>query len=103
TPAVRGVARVTSPPGAGSDPPPARLARFDIVGFDPRGVGGSQPALNCMTGPQLDTFFATDDETSTAGQIASVIAQSKLFTAECQRNSADLLPYVGTPSAARDM
>ena len=26
-------------------------ARFDIVGFDPRGVGGSEPALHCLTGP----------------------------------------------------
>jgi pimeloyl-ACP methyl ester carboxylesterase len=83
--------------------PAALLDRFDIVGFDPRGVGGSQPALNCMTGPQLDTFFATDDEPSTSAQLTGLIAQSKLFAADCQRNSADLLPYVGTPNAARDM
>ena len=28
-------------------------ARFDVVGFDPRGVGGSVPAVHCLTGPQL--------------------------------------------------
>ena len=89
--------------GARSEFPAALLARFDIVGFDPRGVGASQPALNCMTGPQLDRFFATDDEPSTTVQLASLAAQSKLFAAECQRNSADLLPYVGTQDAARDM
>ncbi len=89
--------------GARSEFPAALLARFDLVGFDPRGVGGSQPALNCMTGPQLDRFFATDDEPSTPAQLASLVAQSKLFAAECQRNSADLLPYVGTQNAARDM
>ena len=33
---------------------PDILARFDIVGFDPRGVGASEPALRCMSGPQLD-------------------------------------------------
>jgi pimeloyl-ACP methyl ester carboxylesterase len=88
---------------ARSEFPPALLARFDIVGFDPRGVGGSRPALNCMTGPQLDKFFATDDEPSAAAQLASLIAQSKLFAADCQANSADLLPYVGTQNAARDM
>jgi len=32
-------------------------ARFDVVGFDPRGVGGSVPAIQCLTGPQLDKFF----------------------------------------------
>ncbi len=88
---------------ARSEFPAALLARFDIVGFDPRGVGGSQPALNCMTGPQLDKFFATDDEPSTAAQLASLIAQSKLFAADCQANSAGLLPYVGSQNAARDM
>jgi pimeloyl-ACP methyl ester carboxylesterase len=83
--------------------PAAVLDRFDIVGFDPRGVGGSQPALNCLTGPQLDTFLATDDEPSDPAQLARVIAESKQFAAQCERNSAALLPYVGTPNAARDM
>ena len=83
--------------------PAAVLARFDIVGFDPRGVGGSQPALNCLTGPQLDTFLATDDEPSGPAQLARVIAASKQFAAECERNSAALLPFVGTPNAARDL
>jgi hypothetical protein len=40
--------------GARAEFPAAVLTRFDLVGFDPRG-GGSQPALNCLTGPQLDT------------------------------------------------
>jgi pimeloyl-ACP methyl ester carboxylesterase len=83
--------------------PAAVLDRFDIVGFDPRGVGGSQPALNCLTGPQLDTFLATNDEPSDPAQLADVIAESKLFAAQCERNSAALLPYVGTPNAARDL
>jgi pimeloyl-ACP methyl ester carboxylesterase len=89
--------------GARAEFPAAVLARFDIVGFDPRGVGGSQPALTCMTGPQLDRYFATDDEPSDAAQLADVIAQSKLFAAQCARNSAALLPYVGTQNAARDL
>ena len=36
---------------------PAVLDRFDVVGFDPRGVGGSQPAVHCMNGAQLDQYF----------------------------------------------
>jgi pimeloyl-ACP methyl ester carboxylesterase len=83
--------------------PAAVLARFDIVGFDPRGVGASQPALNCENGPQLDAFFATDDEPADQAQLARVIAASKQFAARCERNSAGLLPYVGTPNAARDL
>ena len=89
--------------GARAEFPAAVLARFDIVGFDPRGVGGSQSALTCMTGPQLDRYFGTDDEPSDASQLAYLVAQSRLFAAQCARNSAALLPYVGTQNAARDL
>ena len=89
--------------GARSEFPAAALARFDIVGFDPRGVAASQPALTCMTGPQLDTYLATDDMPADAAQLAGIVAQSKLYAARCARNSAALLPYVGTQNAARDM
>ena len=82
---------------------PDILARFDIVGFDPRGVGASEPALRCMSGPQLDRFFATNDAPATAAQLAAVVSESKLYGAQCARNAADLLPYVGTVSAAKDM
>jgi pimeloyl-ACP methyl ester carboxylesterase len=98
-----GVSGVQYALGARLEFPAAVLARFDIVGFDPRGAGGSQPALNCLTGPQLDTFFATDDEPSDPAQLARLIAESKQFAAQCERNSAGLLPYVGTPNAARDL
>jgi pimeloyl-ACP methyl ester carboxylesterase len=46
--------------GARSEFPAALLARFDVVGFDPRGVAGSEPALTCQTGPQLDQYLATE-------------------------------------------
>jgi pimeloyl-ACP methyl ester carboxylesterase len=78
-------------------------ARFDVVGFDPRGVGGSDPAVHCMTGPQLDRYFETDDTPANGAQLAAVVAESRLFTSGCERDSATLLPYVGTPNAARDM
>ncbi len=78
-------------------------ARFDVVGFDPRGVGGSIPAVRCLTGPQLDRYFETSDTPVTAAQLATVVAQSKLFARGCQQHSGALLPYVGTANAARDM
>ena len=89
--------------GARSEFPAAVLARFDIVGFDPRGVAASEPALTCMTGPQLDQYLATDDMPANAAQLAGLVTQSKLYAARCAQNSAALLPYVGTQNAARDM
>ncbi len=81
----------------------AVLARFDVIGFDPRGVGGSQPAIRCMTGPQLDTYLDTNDDVATPAQLATVIAESKFFAQACEREAGPLLPYVGTAEAARDM
>ena len=89
--------------GARSELPAAVLARFDIVGFDPRGVGASEPALSCLTGPQLDQYLATDDAPANGAQLATVVGQSKLYAERCEQNSAALLPYVGSRNAARDM
>ena len=81
----------------------AVLARFDVVGFDPRGVGGSVPAVHCLTGPQLDKYFATSDNPDDKAQLSAVVAQSKLFARGCEQRSRALLPYVGTRNAARDI
>jgi pimeloyl-ACP methyl ester carboxylesterase len=77
--------------------------RFDIVGFDPRGVGGSIPALRCMTGRQLDAYFAVNEAPATAAQLAAVESANKAYAQACARNAKALLPYVGTPAAARDI
>jgi pimeloyl-ACP methyl ester carboxylesterase len=81
----------------------AARARFDVVGFDPRGVGGSVPAIRCLTGPQLDKYFATSDNPASEAQLAALVTQSKLFVSGCEQRSSALLPYVGTRNAARDM
>ena len=78
-------------------------ARFDVVGFDPRGAGGSMPAVSCLTDAQLDRYFATSDTPGNTAQLAPVVSESKLFARGCQEHSRALLPYVGTANAARDM
>jgi pimeloyl-ACP methyl ester carboxylesterase len=89
--------------GARSEFPQAALARFDIVGIDPRGVAASEPALACMTGPQLDTYLATNEMPASRAQLNHVVTQARLYAARCQQNSRKLLPYLSTRNAARDL
>jgi pimeloyl-ACP methyl ester carboxylesterase len=78
-------------------------ARFDVVGFDPRGVGGSRPAIRCMTGPQLDQYVQTDDTPQGAAEMSALVSSSRFFALACGRQAGALLPFVGTDNAARDM
>src|SRR5258708_4565032 len=71
---------------------PAVLDRFDIVGFDPRGVGRSVPALHCVTGSQLDRDLAVNEAPAGPAQLAAVIAANKGVAQDCARNARALLP-----------
>ncbi|GAA4580049.1 alpha/beta hydrolase [Planotetraspora phitsanulokensis] len=77
-------------------------ARFDIVGFDPRGVGESAP-VRCMSSQELDSYVGLDGSPDTPGEIAAQEKGSKSFADACQAKSGSLLPFVGTANAARDM
>ena len=77
-------------------------ARFDVVGFDPRGVGGSVPAVQLPDRAAAGQVFATSD-TPPPRRSWHVVARSKLFARGCEQRSGALLPYMGTADAARDM
>src|SRR5258708_2606734 len=77
-------------------------ARFDLIGFDPRGIGASAP-VHCLDGPGEDVFNALDPVLDDATEKQAAIQADKDFAAGCQQRSAKLLPFVDTPNAARDM
>ncbi|MFE0461886.1 alpha/beta hydrolase [Kitasatospora sp. NPDC058965] len=67
--------------------------RYDLVGFDPRGVGRST-AVHCLDDAARDRLNALDHADATTG---------KSFADACQAQSGKLLPFVGTVNAARDL
>lgn len=75
---------------------------YDVVGFDPRGVGASTP-VDCLDDRALDDFLSTDPTPDDAGEEQDLLRQAKAMAAGCESRNRDLLPRVGTVDAARDM
>ena len=74
---------------------------YDIVGFDPRGVGSSVPQLSCDPG-----FFAGPRPNYIpAGAAAEqvLIARAKTYADDCEQKFGWLLPYMSTENVARDL
>lgn len=81
---------------------PTLLAHFDVIGFDPRGVGLSEPAIDCVD--DYDRFYANVDITpDDDGEREAMVELSEAFQQGCLDRAGDILPYVGTNLAAGDM
>lgn len=76
--------------------------RFDIVGFDPRGVGESSP-VDCLNDAETDEFAAADGSPDTPAEEAQLVTISEKFAERCAERSGELLAHVGTRDAARDL
>ena len=75
---------------------------YDIVGFDPRGVGSSQP-VDCLDDRQLDAFLGADPTPDTKAEEQAFAAGAKAFAATCAAKAGPLLAHVSTIEAAKDM
>lgn len=80
---------------------PDILEKYDIVGFDPRGVSGSEPII-CFTAEETDKNFASDSKIDNAAELAGTIKDTKAFIQKCQDRN-DHLTAFSTANAARDM
>jgi pimeloyl-ACP methyl ester carboxylesterase len=76
-------------------------ADYDVVGFDPRGVGASVPALSCDPG-----FFSgvrPDYVPKSATAEQALVGRARAYAESCERRYGWLLPYMTTQDSARDM
>ncbi|WP_194813582.1 alpha/beta hydrolase [Nocardia sp. XZ_19_385] len=76
--------------------------RYDLVGFDPRGVGRTAP-VRCLDDRATDDYYATDFTPTTPEQLTEVAAAHRDYAAACLRNTGRLLGFVGTEFVAKDM
>jgi pimeloyl-ACP methyl ester carboxylesterase len=76
--------------------------RFDLIGFDPRGVGQSSP-VRCLDGPQEDVYLALDSVLDDPQEKQAAIDADKNYVAACEQRSGKLLPFMDSANTARDM
>ncbi|EXG82581.1 alpha/beta hydrolase [Cryptosporangium arvum] len=76
------------------------LAAYDLIGFDPRGVGHSSPVTCGLQPAELVPPYPYPDRT---GSIAANVAYATSAAQRCGARSGDLLPYVTTANTARDL
>ncbi|MGL4305779.1 MAG: alpha/beta hydrolase [Mycobacteriaceae bacterium] len=78
--------------------------RYDIVGFDPRGIGASTPKIVCETGPEKDQNRRESGLDRSPAGIAALEQQSKDFIAGCSARVGNaFLAHIGVVDVARDM
>jgi pimeloyl-ACP methyl ester carboxylesterase len=75
--------------------------RYDIVGFDPRGVAESEP-IYCFSDEELDENLAADSKPDNAAELAETLKESELYAQKCLENT-DYLEHFTTLETARDM
>ncbi|KOG43719.1 alpha/beta hydrolase [Streptomyces resistomycificus] len=71
---------------------------YDVVSFDPRGVGRSSP-VTC--GNNADAVAATDPDADADPR--TVLEQLRKAASACAKHSGPVLPHIGTVNAARDL
>ncbi|MFP3988081.1 alpha/beta hydrolase [Streptomyces sp. E11-3] len=77
-------------------------SRYDLVSFDPRGVGRSAP-VKCENDEQLDALNQEDSTPDDTAEEKALVDGVKTYGEACEKNSGKVLPYVRTTDAARDM
>jgi len=80
-----------------------RLAEnISAIGFDPRGVGASEP-VRCLSGKEFDEARETVTDPSTPEGWEASIEETKELGEQCVERSGEIIGFVDTVSAAKDM
>ncbi|HEX5143307.1 MAG TPA: alpha/beta hydrolase [Mycobacterium sp.] len=78
--------------------------KFDFVGFDPRGVGSSTPALWCNSDADNDRLRADPEVDYSPAGVAHIEKETKEFVQRCvDKMGNDFLSNVGTVNVAKDL
>ncbi len=78
--------------------------RFDVVGFDPRGVGSSTPAVWCNSDADNDRIRADPQVDYTPEGVEHIESETKAFIERCvDKSGKEFLANIGTVNVAKDL
>jgi len=80
---------------------PGVLERYDIVGFDPRGIGASSP-IHCLSDAEQDALFTSDPKPDNEAEYAQGLIDTQSFIDKCVAKTANIAHF-STVDVARDM
>lgn len=80
-------------------------SKFNIVGFDPRGVGLSEPKVKCFDSKKTDEMLYSDNgfPLGSPQDLKATRALLGEFAAACSKNTGPAMAYLDTVSAAKDI
>ena len=80
------------------------LDRFDVIGWDPRGVGGSGEIRCYSDQKSYDRYYAVDPDPDSPAEVAALIDTARQFAQACgAKNPRDVLRFAGTADVIDDM
>ncbi|EWT07400.1 alpha/beta hydrolase [Intrasporangium chromatireducens Q5-1] len=77
-------------------------AAYDVVGFDPRGIGQSD-AVACLTNQQMDLLFADDPTPDTAAERHKLLSDADVITKSCATSGGERARHMSSTEVAKDM
>ncbi|MFV2176326.1 alpha/beta hydrolase [Actinomadura sp. LOL_016] len=86
-----------------SELPADVAASYDWIGFDPRGVGASEPALICDETYRNPGRAMADPVPANADDERAWTERARAYARSCAEKHGEMLPHMGTADAARDL
>ena len=81
---------------------PAVRAAYDVVGFDPRGIGASSP-VRCLSNSDMDLLFSADPTPDSPAERSTLLADVDGVTKRCAARGGARAMHMSTTEVARDM